>query len=78
MKDMPKGRPRKVTDEELIKAGRDAKGPCFTTREVADETGLEPETIRGRLETLIAKDVLRRKRPGSDSIYWLPNGESQS
>lgn len=75
MSDMPRGRNREVSDAELLKAGRDAPGPAFTAREVAERTDISREYVRQRLKQLVEDDTLNRKRPGTDNIYWIPIGE---
>jgi len=71
MSDMPRGRNRKVTDEELIKAARKVAGPSFTAGELAEIVGVHRETARAHLNNLVTSDVLEKKQPGADTIYWF-------
>jgi len=71
MSDMPRGRNRKVTDKELIEAARQVTGPSFTAGELAEIVGVHRETARAHLNNLVTSDVLEKKQPGADTIYWF-------
>jgi predicted ArsR family transcriptional regulator len=68
---MPRGRPQKVTDKELLAVAKSLRGPSFTAAEVAAEIDIGAETTRGRLDTLVEEGVLAAKMPSSEKIYWL-------
>jgi len=72
MSDMPRGRNQEVSDADLLRAGRNAFGPSFTAREVAERTDISREYVRQRLKHLVEDGTLNRKRPGTDNIYWIP------
>jgi predicted ArsR family transcriptional regulator len=75
MSDMPRGRPQQVTDKEIIEIARETKGPSFTAPEIAKESPIGPETMRGRLDDLVKAGVLRMKMPSSEKIYWIPSAD---
>lgn len=73
MSDMPRGRPQQVTDKEIIEIARATEGPSFTAPEIADESPIGAETMRGRLDDLVKAGVLCMKKPSSEKIYWIPS-----
>jgi len=68
---MPRGRPQKVTDKEILEICKATDGPSFTAAEIAKKVSIGPETVRGRLDSLVNLGVLAVKKPSSEKIYWI-------
>ena len=66
------GRPRQVSDEELLRVIRESAGPAVTAREVANEVTLSRRCVHSRLTDLTEEGVLETK--GEDErarMWWL-------
>jgi len=68
---------RTVADDDIIRAMRDAEGPAYTTGEIATRVDMTPEGARGRLEDLVEKGRVMRKKPSPRTVvWWLPEDQS--
>jgi len=74
---MGKGRPRTVSDRELIDAGKASTGPAWTTREIAEALDISTQTARERFRTLAEQGVVNRKREAGVTIIWLPEADAR-
>lgn len=70
---MPQGK-KTVNDDEIIEMFRKAREPVFSASECADRWGMSEQGARNRLESLVDRGVLEKKKPGSrTAVYWLPD-----
>jgi DNA-binding GntR family transcriptional regulator len=74
---MGKGRPREVSDRELIEAGKASTGPAWTTREIAEQLNISTQTARERFRTLAEEGVVNSKREAGVTILWLPETDAR-
>lgn len=64
------GRPRKVTDDELLQTFLAATDPVLTTSEVATKTSLSQRAVFDRLKELSERGILERKEVGARGAVW--------
>ena len=65
---------RKVTDEEIVEVFRQSTEPAMFAKEIADQTGYTRQGIANRLDELVGRGELRKKKSGRRSaVYWLPS-----
>lgn len=70
-----RGRKKDVTDEEILMVIRTGDDPVYTTFEIAEEIGLETDSTRPRLESLLEEDKIQRKeskKPKNSHVWWIP------
>lgn len=68
------GRPRSVSDEEILEVFRESDEYVLTTAEVADELGVSRRTALRRLSGLADEGTVERKNVGDRSaVWWLPD-----
>jgi Mn-dependent DtxR family transcriptional regulator len=72
MTNMGRGRPQKVTDRELIEAGKQVEGPAWTVSEITDALNVSGQLGRERMKKLAAQGVIKRKRVAGVTVCWLP------
>lgn len=66
------GRPPSVSTEEVIRAIALHPEPVVTARDVNEELGLEPDSARERLKSLVEEGYLGSKKAGSSAlVFWL-------
>lgn len=67
------GRGRRVSDEEILQAFKEAEEPVLTTREVGDAVGLGRRGTLERLSQLEDTGVIKRKKIGEvGAVWWFP------
>jgi predicted ArsR family transcriptional regulator len=67
------GRPKTVSDEELLAAIRESDGPATTAREITEKVELSHRCVQRRLDTLAEEGrVKTRKTSDRTRIWWLP------
>lgn len=67
------GRPRDVTDDEILDVFRQSDDPVLMTSEVAEEIELKTRGTFDRLEKLHEDGVLRKKKVGeTGAVWWSP------
>jgi predicted ArsR family transcriptional regulator len=72
MNDGP-GRPRSVTDDEILESFRTATDPVLSASEVAERLSVGRRGILTRLKQLEEDGVLRSKKFGSQrTVWWYP------
>lgn len=69
--EMPRGRPKTITDQEVFEAALDVPEPCFGKREVASQLSIGAEMTRKRLNQLVEQGLLNSKKIGSTTVYWV-------
>ena len=73
------GRPLKVTDLEILDYFVKSAEPVFAPVEIYEYfDSISKETARNRLEALVSKGYLSKKKPSSRvTMYWItPKGHS--
>ena len=72
------GRPRDVTDQEILKAVKMTFGPA-TAGDIKDQVDLNRSGVNKRLDILVEDGYLHEKRVGANAVvYWLTdNGEQK-
>lgn len=68
----PRGRSKKATKEDVVKAARQTEDPCIKKGEVAQKLPIGGERTRMLMNELVEEDVLKTKSVGSGRIYWFP------
>ena len=70
---------KRVTDEEIIAAFRDADVPVLIARDLAEEFNISPQAINERLHRLNTENRLgTRKVGGAARVWWLSDSERES
>ena len=68
------GRPRTVSDEEILTAVRSTGGPAANTGEIAEQLPLSRRCVHSRLTDLAEEGTLETKAMGKRArIWWLPD-----
>ena len=66
------GRPRTVTDDELLRIIRESDGPAVSARAVSEEVPLSRRCVHARLSELVDEGTLETKSLSDRSrIWWL-------
>jgi len=66
------GRPKDVSDEEILKQIKLARGPVVTATELADRVDISGSAANKRLKKLVEKDLVRKREVGARAVvYWL-------
>lgn len=65
------GRDRKVSNHEILVAGRDIPEPVFTSTEVGKRVGMSQQGVDKRLRKLEEEGLLCTAMKGSSRIWWL-------
>jgi len=66
------GRPRDVTDIEILEATALARGPVVTATELSEAVDMSVSGINKRLDMLVDDGFLHEKQVGANAIvYWL-------
>lgn len=65
------GRPKDVTDAEILKTVKMVFGPA-TAGEISDEVGLNNSGTNKRLTDLTERGLVHKKKVGANAaVYWL-------
>lgn len=68
------GRPKKITDDEILVILDKSNDPVMSAREVADELGESRRTLHRRLNELHDEGRVEKKTVGGRSVvWWLPD-----
>jgi len=67
---MPRGRPKKISDDELYEVISQFTEP-FGASEIASEISLGETHTRTRLDEFWEEDILERKIISGSNVYWL-------
>lgn len=70
---MPGGRPRSVTDDEIVEAVETAPDPVLTAAEISDRVDLGTRSVRDRLRPIIDDGRVVTKDVGGSRIYYSPD-----
>ena len=65
------GPDREATDERILRAIRDAYAPAVGTSEIADELGVERQTVDRHLRDLSDEGYVNTKMIGQVRVWWL-------
>lgn len=68
------GRPRRVSDEELLRVIAESPDPVVTKNEVSSRVSIGPEACYKRLAELVDGGLLNIKDAGGTNVYWLTDG----
>lgn len=61
-----------MSTQEVIRAIALHPEPVVTARDINDELGLEPDSARERLKSLVEEGYLGSKKAGSSAlVFWL-------
>jgi DNA-binding MarR family transcriptional regulator len=67
-----------VDDDEILRVFRESPDPALFATEVADEIGYTRQGVNNRLDELVRRGELVRKKSGPKSVvYWLPESDSE-
>lgn len=68
------GRPRRVTDREILLVFKDHPDPALANKDVVSELPLTESGVYNRIENLAEQGYLETKKVGkSGKIYWITN-----
>lgn len=66
------GRPRDVSDDEILQEVALARGPVVTAPELADRLDMSGAGVNKRLDQLVEEGYLHERQVGANAIvYWL-------
>lgn len=66
------GRPPTVSAVEVMRAIALHPEPVVTARDINGELGLEPDSARERLKSLVEEGYLDMKKPGGSAlVFWM-------
>ncbi|WP_231187197.1 hypothetical protein [Haladaptatus sp. DYF46] len=67
--------PADIAQEDIVAAIRDAPAPVVNTTYLADEMSVSRESLRDRLDELVADGVLENTEArGRGHLWWLSAG----
>jgi len=65
------GRPKDVSDDEILEAVALIKGPATAT-ELGDAVGMNRSGMNKRLDDLVERGLVHQKKVGANAVvYWL-------
>ncbi len=68
-----------VSDEEILDVFEGTPEPAMFANEVAEAVGYTRQGAANRLDDLVERGILNKKKSGKRSaVYWLPEGDSCS
>lgn len=65
------GRPKRVSDEEILYQMFIAEDPIYTAKEVGDFVNLSRQGAYKRLKEFEERSLVSTKQPGRDRVWWL-------
>jgi len=66
------GRPKDVSDVEILRAMRLTTGPVATSPELSDSLDMSSTGVNNRLRDLVNRGLVKRQKVGANAIvYWL-------
>ena len=66
------GRPKDITDEEILQEVALARGPVVTAPEISDRLGISSSAVNKRFDDLVEDGYLNERQVGAKAIvYWL-------
>lgn len=66
------GRPKDITDEEILQEVALSRGPVVTAPELADRLGISSSAVNKRFDDLVEDGYLNERQVGAKAIvYWL-------
>lgn len=73
------GRPKKVSDKEILKVLHETDERVMTASEIGDELGESRRTLHRRLDELHDDGKVEKKKVGGRSVvWWTETGHTQS
>lgn len=69
------GRPRSISDDDVVRALTEITGPAATASEVARHLDTSHQTASRRLEELEELGKVRSKEVGANAVIWWISGE---
>lgn len=71
------GRPRKVSDEDILAVFKEAEDPVLSTAEVSKELPIQRSATYKRLSALREAGALNGKEIGGrNTVWWIPEPEA--
>jgi predicted ArsR family transcriptional regulator len=73
------GRPKRVSDAEILREIKLASGPVATAPELSDRLHMQNSGVNKRLDDLVAAGLVRQREVGASAVvYWLSeDGEAE-
>jgi hypothetical protein len=68
----PDGGPSSLADDSLLRPFRESDDPVLTTEEVGNAVPYRRAPVVEGLERLADEGVIKRKRVGEETVWWLP------
>lgn len=66
------GRPKRVTDEEILRKIALARGPVVTAPELSEKLDMGVSGINKRLDSLVEEELIHQREVGASAVvYWL-------
>ena len=73
--EMPSGRPKKVSDAEILRVMREHPDKAVTATEIAEEIGITSTGLLNRLNELAEGGYVHKKRAGANAVVWWPENQ---
>lgn len=64
------GRPKEVTDVEILEQFLLARDPVLTASELSDQFGVTNQAVRDRLDDLKQRGLVQRRTVGAAAVVW--------
>lgn len=64
------GRPKKISDEEILQVLYETDERVMTAREIGEELGETRRTLHRRLDELHDDGMVEKKKVGGRSVVW--------
>lgn len=66
------GRPKKVTDEDVLRQIKLCRGPIATNSELQEALDMSSTGVNQRLNDLVDRELVNKQRVGANAIvYWV-------
>lgn len=70
---MARGPDPDVSDVDILEFMIRHPTPAFIAREVAQHFDINEQTARNRLNQMVGKDLMYRKKPGENTVFYWPS-----
>lgn len=61
---------RKISEQDILKVFDEADEPFLTAGEIADQLPVSRQAINYRLDKMLEKDLVGKKKTGARSVGW--------
>lgn len=61
---------RKISEQDILKIFDEADAPVLTSSEIAEELPVSRQAVNYRLEQMLEKELVGKKKTGARSVAW--------